>query len=111
MQMLPGEIFWIDFGVGRGREQSGIRPGVIVSSPAFAEAVDSLVHVVPATTRDRGWLNHVLLAGNTGLGTPSWAMTEQLRSVSRERVLRWVGAVDEETFDTIRMYLRDALDL
>ena len=111
MQMLPGEVFWIDFGVGRGREQSGIRPGVIVSSSSFAEAVDSLVHVVPATTRDRGWPNHVVLAGNTGLTEASWAMTEQLRSISRERVLRWLGAVDEETFDTIRVYLRDALDL
>jgi mRNA interferase MazF len=111
MQMLPGEVFWVDFGDGRGREQSGVRPAVIASSSAFVESIDSLVHVVPATTRDRGWPNHVTLAGNTGLGTPSWAMTEQLRAVSRERVLRWVGTVDDETFDTIQMYLRDALDL
>lgn len=109
MQILPGDVIWTDFGTGRGREQSGIRPAVVVSSTPFLETVDSLVHVIPVTSRDRGWPNHVPLGGVTGLASPSWAMTEQLRTVSRQRVLRWSGSVDEPTFDEIRVYLRDSL--
>ena len=37
-------------------------------------------------------------------------MTEQLRSVSRLRLLRWSGTVDDDTFAAIRVYLGDALD-
>jgi len=110
MVVLPGEVFWVDFGGGRGREQSGIRPAVVVSSAAFLESIDSLIHVVPVTTRDRGWPNHVEMRGATGLGSRSWAMTEQMRSASRERILRWTGSVDDDTFAAIRVYLRDALD-
>jgi mRNA interferase MazF len=111
MQILHGDVVWVDFGKGRGCEQSGIRPAVIVSSPQFLETVDSLVVVIPATTRFRDWPNHVELSGLTGLTSPTWAMTEQLRTVTRERVLRWSGSVDEHTFATIRLYLRDALNL
>jgi mRNA interferase MazF len=110
VDVFPGDVFWTDFGSGRGREQEGIRPAVVVSSGAFLETIDSLVHVVPATTRDRGWGNHVPISGLTGLGSPSWAMTEQLRSVSRLRLLRWSGSVDDDTFAAIRVYLGDALD-
>lgn len=111
MNLLPGDVVWVDLEPTRGREQGGVRPGVIVSSAAALEAIDSLAIVIPLTTRDRGWPNHVSVAGLTGLSTATWAMTEQPRCVARERMLRWTGAVDDATFDTIRMYLRDALDL
>jgi mRNA interferase MazF len=111
MNLLPGDVVWVDLEQTRGREQGGVRPGVVVSSAAALEAVDSLAIVIPLTTRDRGWPNHVPVAGMTGLNTASWAMTEQPRCVARERILRWTGAVDEETFGAIQMYLRDALDL
>ena len=108
---LPGDVVWIDLEPVRGREQGGVRPGVVVSSAAYLAVVDSLVTVVPVTTRDRGWPNHVLLRGFTGLPSASWALTEQIRTVSRERVLRHSGSVDEATLDEIAVYLRDALHL
>jgi mRNA interferase MazF len=50
---------------------------------------------VPVTTVDRGWPNHILLAGpELALDQPSWAMTEQLRTISRDRVKAQAGAVD-----------------
>jgi mRNA interferase MazF len=110
MELLPGDVVWVDLEPTRGREQGGVRPGVVVSSAAYLQAVDALAIVVPVTTRDRGWPNHIRVAGVTGLSTPSWAMTEQPRCVARERILRCTGSVDDDTFAAIRVYLRDALD-
>jgi len=110
MELFPGDVVWVDLDPTRGREQGGIRPGVVVSSAAFLRAVDALAIVVPLTSRERGWPNHVAVSGASGLSSPSWAMTEQPRCVSRERILRWTGSVDDDTFAAIRVYLADALD-
>ena len=110
MDLLPGQVVWVDFEPTRGREQGGLRPAVVVSALRHLQIVTSLAIVVPCTTRDRGWPNHVEVSGLTGLAERTWAMTEQPRSISRERILRVSGFVDDETLALIRTYLGDALD-
>lgn len=109
--MLTGDIVWADLGMGLGREQGGRRPMLVVSSNDYLAAVDTLVLTVPITSRDRGWPNHVLLSGPTQLDRVSYAMTEQVRSISRERVTGIVGSIDADCLDRMRTYLRDFLDL
>ena len=77
----------------------------------YLAAVDRMIIMVPVTSRNRGWPNHVSLSGHTGLDRPSYAMTEQVRAISRERVVGHAGSIDEESLDRIRVYLRDFLDL
>lgn len=91
-----------------GREQSGRRPAVIISGEGYLSVVDALAVVVPVTSVNRGWPNHVPMSVRA---TPSWAMTEQLRAVSRERLHGNLGRVDEVTFAHIREWVRDHLDL
>lgn len=111
MVILTGDILWAELGVGVGREQGGRRPVVVVSSNEYLSAVDSLMLAVPVTSRDRGWPNHVLLTGATSLERESYAMTEQVRSISRERVVGAAGSIDQQCLDSVRVYLRDFLDL
>jgi len=60
---------------------------------------------------DRGWPNHVPLRGAHGLDRPSWAMTEQFRTIARDRIRDVVGLVDDATLSDVDVYLRDFLDL
>ena len=60
---------------------------------------------------DRGWPNHVPLRGAHGLDRPSWAMTEQFRTIARDRIRDVVGLVDDTTLSDVDVYLRDFLDL
>ena len=73
--------------------------------------VIALAVVVPVMTVDRGWPNHVLLRGGTGLGRASWAMTEQPRTIDRERVRAVAGRVDAATAAEIDVWLGDFLGL
>ena len=70
-----------------------------------------LTIVVPITTVDRGWPNHVPLTGSTGLSWPSWAMTEQPRTLDRGRLHAVAGQVDSATEAAIDVWLRDFLGL
>jgi mRNA interferase MazF len=111
MVILTGDVVWAELGTGVGREQGGRRPVVIIASNDFLAAVDRMIIMVPVTSRNCGWPNHVAVSGATGLDRPSYAMTEQVRAISRERVVGHAGSIDQQSLDRVRVYLRDFLDL
>lgn len=104
----PGQVCWAWLDPAVGREQSGRRPVVVISGRDYLDVVDTLVVVVPVTSVDRGWDNHVPL---TVPGVTGWAMTEQIRTLSRTRLDGVVGAVNPEAFLAIRRWLSDFLEL
>jgi len=79
---------------------------VVVSNDLFHESVTTLVLAVPVTSIDRGWDNHVALGLPAGGG---FAMTEQVRAVSRDRLDGRIGAVADDVLDEIRDWIRDYL--
>ncbi|MBN9611418.1 MAG: growth inhibitor PemK [Actinobacteria bacterium 69-20] len=107
-----GAVVWAELDPVRGREQSGRRLVLVVASDLYLQQADSLAVVVPATTTDRGWPNHVLLRGSgLALGSPTYAMTEQPRTVTRERLFDTAGIVDTATMREVDRWLRDFLAL
>lgn len=106
----PGDVVWVRPEIAVGREQAGRRPAVVVASAGYLETVDALAIVVPITTVDRGWPNHVVVIGGE-LGRRSWAMSEQIRTISRERVVGRAGRVDQATLAALRGWIADFLEL
>jgi mRNA interferase MazF len=112
LELRRGDLAWADFSPTRGREQDGERPAVIVASNEYLESVPTLVIALPVTTVDRGWPHHVRLTGEAvKLGKPSWAMTEQPRAISRDRLTRSAGQVDVDCLAEIDQWLRDFFGL
>jgi len=105
--LTSGALWLADLGSGVGREQHGKRPVVVLSNRWHIRAVDQLVIIAPCTSRDRNWPNHVAITGSTILTTPTFAMTEQVRTISRERLLRNLGAVDDAVMDEIHQWVSD----
>ena len=108
--LAPGDVIWVSPDVSVGREQSGRRPALVVAGTDYLQVVDTLAVVVPVTGVARGWPNHVPVTG-TDLPRPSWAMTEQVRTVSRSRIVGTAGRADRATLDDVREWIRDFLDL
>lgn len=104
-------IVWASLESVRGREQGGHRPALIVASAGYLEAVTTLVIALPITTVDREWPNHILVEGPSGLERPSWIMTEQPRTLSRDRLTGIAGRVSDECLEFVRVWLGDFLDL
>ncbi|NKE08558.1 MULTISPECIES: type II toxin-antitoxin system PemK/MazF family toxin [Kocuria] len=111
-ELHRGQVVWAELDPVRGREQAGRRPALVIASDLFLQQAHTLAVIVPASTTDRGWPNHVLLRGpDLILGRPTFAMTEQPRTVSRERLVGMAGTVDRSCMREVDMWLRDFLAL
>ena len=102
-----GEVWWALPDPAVGREQSGRRPVLIVSNEQFHRTVTTLVVVVPMTTKDRDWPNHVELNAGAGMEQRSFAMTEQVRTISRQRLTKKIGVVEGSVLQGVREWLVD----
>jgi mRNA interferase MazF len=109
-ELAPGDVVWVEPDPTVGREQAGRRPALVVASADYLATVDTLAIVVPITTVDRRWPNHIPING-ADLPYASWAMSEQVRTVSRERIVARGGAVDYTTLRAVRAWISDFLDL
>jgi mRNA interferase MazF len=108
--LTPGDVVWVQPEIVVGREQAGRRPALVVAGAGYLQTVDALALVVPITTVDRGWPNHIEVLG-AELEHHSWAMSEQIRTISRERVVGRAGRVTDATLAAVRTWLADFLDL
>jgi mRNA interferase MazF len=108
--VLAGDIWDAILDPARGHEQGGFRPVVIVSGNWFHRAADEMVWSVPVTRTDKGFHTHVELTGaQGGLSSRSFAMCEQIRAISHERLKRKRGSVESSTLEVIRAVIRELL--
>jgi mRNA interferase MazF len=111
-----GEIWLADLGSGRGHEQSGQRPVLVVSEDAFNSGLAGLVMVVPLTSKvpkSKSIRAHIpVTPPEGGLKTPSVILCDQLRTISKDRLGKaaW-GAVTGATLAKVEPVLRDLLGL
>lgn len=111
-ELRRGMVVWAGLDPVRGREQSGRRPALIVASDLYLEQADTLAIILPCTTRDRGWPNHIKLVGSDlKLPSETYAMTEQPRTVARERLFGSAGMIDPSVMREVDMWFRDFLAL
>ncbi|WP_208024565.1 type II toxin-antitoxin system PemK/MazF family toxin [Amycolatopsis pithecellobii] len=105
----PWQVWWVDFDPQIGREQAGRRPAVVVGSAFACELPNDLVFVVPCTSKDRGLPFQPRL---DSLGKPSFAMCDQLKSISRRRLVKQHSArLDKSEIEAIRFVLRRLIEV
>ncbi len=111
-----GEIWLADLGSGRGHEQSGQRPVLVVSDDGFNSGLAGLVMVLPLTSKVKKSKNIPVRIPITppegGLKTPSIILCDQLRTISKDRLGKtpW-GIVTTTTLAEVEKTLRWLLGL
>ncbi len=108
--LRPGDVVWVQPEIAIGREQAGRRPALVVAGVGYLQIIDTLALVVPITSVYRGWPSHIEVIG-AQLDTRSWAMSEQIKTISRERIGGRAGRVNDATLVGVRSWLADFLDL
>lgn len=115
--MRRGEIRVADLDPIRGSEADQVRPVVVVSNDAANRRAESLgrgvVTVVPLTSKVTRILPFQVLVGalESGLGRPSKAQAEQVRSIAVERLGARVGRLPPDVLDLLDQALRLHLQL
>ena len=96
---LRGEMYFADLGKGIGSEQEGFRPVVIIqndvgnkhSSTVIAAPISSKI------TGKRRLPTHYYLEAENGLEEPSVVLMEQVRTIDKRRLTRYIGKLPEQT--------------
>jgi mRNA interferase MazF len=97
-----GDVYWADPDPTRGREQSKARPFVIVSVDQLNQTGLGLSIAVPLTRTDFGNTLHLpILASEGCLKEDGFAMPEQLRAISHERLSRRLGSLRPKTIEEL----------
>lgn len=112
--MKRGEVYDARLDPVEGSEQGGTRPVIIVSRAAI-NASSPLVIVVPCTTYRDGRRIYpsqiVIQAPDGGLERDTIGLGEQLRALSKTRLLRLRGFLSSEAVIQLNQALLIALDL
>jgi mRNA interferase MazF len=111
-----GEIWLAELGTGRGHEQAGQRPVLVVSDDAFNSGLAGLVMVVPLTSKGAKSSKipaHIRVdPPEGGLKTASVILCDQVRTISKDRLGKkaW-GTVSGATLADVEKALRVLLGL
>lgn len=88
MAILRGDIYWVDWSPGRGSEQAGIRPALIVQNDAGNRASSTTIVAAVTSRVDRVYPFMVRLEpSETGLSVPSVVNLGQLLTIAQHRLL------------------------
>jgi len=102
-----GEIWLVDFSPQVGREQSGLRPALVVSSDQFNAVPNDLFIVCPLTTRDRGLDSHIKMGPIEGmLRQTSFVMCDQVKSQDIRRFRRRHGIAPDDVLERVLYFIR-----
>jgi mRNA interferase MazF len=107
---LQGEIWLFDPDPIKGNEiGKKVRPCLIISNNRWNKTRSGLVIIVPLTSVDKGIATHIkILPPDGGVTILSFAMCEQVRTISKERLKKRLGKlVGYEVLETVRGWLFD----
>ena len=107
-----GEIWTVNLNSVKGHEQAGFRPGLVISVDTFNHGPAGLVVIIPVTTKEKGIPFHVAINSPEGVvSKKSFIKCEDIRSVSTERLSKYLGRVSFETLKAVEDRLKILLDL
>jgi len=97
-----GEIWDVRLEPVVGHEQGGSRPAMIVSVDEISSGAGEMCIVVPLTRTNRDTPLHIRIEPpEGGLDAVSFALPENVRSISRERLARRRGSVRDNTLEQV----------
>ena len=92
---LQGEVWLFDPDPVKGNEiGKKVRPALVVSNNLMNKGASGLIIVVPITSKDKKIPSHIRIdPPEGGVIVPSFAVCEQVRSISKNRFVKRMGKV------------------
>jgi mRNA interferase MazF len=102
-----GDLVWIDFFPKKGHEQSGRRPGIVLSPRAYNKTV-GLILCCPITSKEKGYPYEVALPSN--LPISGVVLSDQVRSLDwKNRNVSIVSEAPPELIEDVLAKLQTLL--
>jgi len=106
-----GEVWLVNWNPGRGSEQKGIRPALVVQNDIGNEkAPTTIVAAISGSVRLYP-VNVLLEPPEGGLERPSVVKTSQILTVSKDRLMRRLGRISKDKMEEVDRAIKLSLDL
>ena len=108
-----GDVVELELGLPEGREAGFRHPAVLVTAQRILDAAPTVVHVVPLTTRIRGFHSEIVVEPDptNGLDRVSAAQCQHIRAVSPLRIHSVRGNIGGAALAQLREMIAVLLDL
>ena len=99
--ILRGEIRWANLSPTIGREQTGLRPVLILSHDVFNERSGTVIAIAITSQPQKAGFPLTLELKTGNLPKRSWAKISQVRTLSTERMGKLIGRLSQEELTQI----------
>ena len=110
---LRGDIYFADMEPHIGSEQGGTRPVVVLQNDVGNRYAPTLIvaTVTSRTEKKRYQPTHVLIAHNTAFEKPSVVQLEQIFTIDKSRIQRFLGQTTRNEMRRIEEALMNSLEI
>lgn len=104
MKVQKNEIYCADLNPVQGSEQGGIRPVLIIQNDIGNKASPTvIIAAITSKGKKKGLPTHVTIKLEEGsLPKESMAMLEQIRTIDKDRLIKYVGRIDTGSANAIK---------
>jgi len=99
--ILRGEIYWADLNPVRGREQSGLRPILVLSQDIFNRRSETVIAMAITSQPQKAKYPLTFDLPEATLPKPSWVKISQVQTISVDRLGKRIGSVSAEDLNQI----------
>ncbi len=106
-----GEVWMVNFSPGRGSEQRGVRPALMIQNDVGNEyAATTIVAAVTSTIKPYP-VTVTLKRGEGGLPQPSMVNLAQILTIDKSRLQRRLGTLPPELIDKVNSAIKIRLEI
>ena len=101
MEIKRGEMYYADLSPVIGCEQGGIRPVLIIQNDVGNHYSPTVIAAAITSRKKKRMPTHLLTGKEPGLYTDSRIMLEQVRTIDRARLIRYIGRLDDDMMQRV----------
>ena len=96
LEIQRGEMYYAHLGPSRGAEQSGYRPILVIQNDVGNQHSRTvIIAAITGRAKKPVMPTHCHLPAANGLKMPSIVLLEQIRTIDKSRLRRYVGRLDD----------------
>ncbi len=100
-RILRGDIVWADLNPGKGHEQAGLRPALILSPEVFNDRSGTVIAMALTSQPPKAGFPLTMEITSVSLPKPTWVKISQIRTLSVERLGKRMGHISNDEMNQI----------
>lgn len=110
-EIRRGDIYYADLSPVVGCEQGGIRPVLLIQNDVGNHYSPTVIVAAITGRKKKPMPTHIYLRKREGLQTDSVIMLEQMRTIDRARLIKYIGRLDGDSMAKVDKAIAISLGL